>query len=64
MWLIPCVLVTQSLGCVILFRQELQEWIREEIGAQEGEILLFNYDHHIELLRIKYIILNRYELVD
>ncbi|XP_022082239.1 F-box only protein 31-like [Acanthaster planci] len=42
-------------------QEELQEWIREEIGAKEGEILLFNYDHHIELLRIKYIILNQYD---
>ncbi|XP_071786201.1 F-box only protein 31-like [Asterias amurensis] len=42
-------------------QEELQEWIREEIGAQDGEQLLFNYDHHIELLRIKYIILNQYD---
>ncbi|XP_072013367.1 F-box only protein 31-like [Amphiura filiformis] len=46
-------------------QEELQNWIREEVGLEGHANLQHNFpnmhDHHIELLRIKYIILNQYD---
>ncbi|XP_072169510.1 F-box only protein 31-like [Diadema setosum] len=40
---------------------ELRVWIQEEEGREEGDLFSHEFDHHVELLRMKYMKLNEFD---